>query len=160
MYVALVLIVRVLGQRLLSGMASYDLAAVMAFGGIIARAALGESPRLAGGIVALATLVVIRLLSGLLRRTRFGARLVVNRPTLLMAGARILEKHMSHCHVSMPELNAALRQSGIGSYDQVAAVVFEATGNLSVIRAGQDLDLRLLDGVVGAELLSPTDQNA
>lgn len=154
MYVALVLLVRVLGQRMLSGMSSYDLAAVIAFGGIIARAALGESPRLAGGVVALVTLVALQALSGVVRKTRFGARLVVNRPVLIMAGNEVLEKSMNRCHVSFPELHSRLRLAGVSHPDQVAAVVFEPSGALSVIRHGQPIDREMFRDVVGVEHLA------
>lgn len=154
MYIALVLLVRVLGQRMLSGMSSYDLAAVIAFGGIIARAALGESPRLGGGVVALLTLVALQALSGVVRRTRLGSRLVVNRPVLLMAGPEVIERHMRRCHVSHPELASRLRQAGVSHPDQVGAVVFEPSGALSVVRAGQLIDPRVFEDVIGAELLT------
>ncbi|MGO1851199.1 DUF421 domain-containing protein [Microbacterium sp.] len=158
MYLALVVLVRVLGQRMLSGMSSYDLAAVIAFGGIIARAALGESPRLGGGIVAIVTLVLLQALSGVIRRSTFGARLVVNRPVLLMAGPRVLERNMGRCHVSHPELNSRLRLAGVSHPDQVGAVVFEPSGALSVIRSGQSIDEGVFDGVIGAEELGRPGQ--
>ncbi|MGO2110709.1 MAG: DUF421 domain-containing protein [Pseudoclavibacter sp.] len=153
MYVGLVLLVRVLGQRMLSGMSSYDLAAVIAFGGIIARSALGESPRLGGGIVAIVTLVLLQALSGVIRRSALGAQLLVNRPVLLMAGARVIEKHMNRCHVSYPELYSRLRLAGVSDLDQVGAVVFEPSGSMSVVRAGQHLDEDLFSGVIGVEEL-------
>ena len=53
MYLAMLLLVRVLGQRVLSGMSSFDLVAVIAFGSIIGRASLGDYPVLGSGIVAL-----------------------------------------------------------------------------------------------------------
>ncbi|GGD34711.1 DUF421 domain-containing protein [Microbacterium faecale] len=154
MYVALVVLIRILGQRMLSGMSSYDLAAVIAFGGLIARAALGESPRLAGGVIALVTLVALQALSGVIRQTRFGSWLVVNRPVLIMAGSEVLQRHMDRCHVSYPELHSRLRQSGVSHADQVGAVIFEPSGTLSVIRRGQPMDPLFFRDVVGAERLT------
>ncbi|GAB3621548.1 DUF421 domain-containing protein [Glutamicibacter endophyticus] len=158
MYVALILLVRLLGQRMLSSMSSYDLAAVIAFGGIIARAALGDSPRLGGGIVALVTLVGLQAVSGLLRRTRFGSSVIANRPVLLMAGPKIIEKHMSRCHVSHAELDSRLRLAGISHPSQVGAVVFEPSGALSVIRAGQPISLEIFDSVIGVDYLKSVQQ--
>ena len=153
MYIALVLLVRVLGQRVLSSMSSYDLAAVIAFGGVVARAALGDAPRLGGGLVALVTLVILQAISGVVRRSRRGMTLIGNRPVLIMAGPEILEPHMRHCHVTRAELNSRLRQAGISDPNQVGAVVFEPSGALSVIRAGQPIDPELFVGVVGAQHL-------
>ncbi|MBG6084856.1 DUF421 domain-containing protein [Zhihengliuella flava] len=153
MYVALIVLVRLLGQRMLSSMSSYDLAAVIAFGGIIARASLGDAPRLGGGVVALVTLVALQALSGLVRRTRWGFALIVNRPVLIMAGPEVIEAHLRRCHITRRELNSRLRQSGISHPSQVGAVVFEASGALSVIRAGQPIDPELFETVIGGEAL-------
>ncbi|MBF6181750.1 DUF421 domain-containing protein [Nocardia otitidiscaviarum] len=153
MYFVMVVLVRLLGQRVLSGMSSFDLVAVIAFGAVIGRAALGDSPRLAGGIVALVTLMTIQALVGVVRGTRVGSRAVVNRPVLLMAGREVLESHMRTCHVSRAELYSRLRQAGIAHTEDVGAVIFEPSGTISVLRAGRPIDPNLLIGVVGAELL-------
>lgn len=153
MYIALIVLVRLLGQRMLSGMSSYDLAAVIAFGGIIARAALGDAPRLGGGVVALVTLVGLQAISGMLRRTRLGSALIVNRPVLLMAGSDVIEPHMRRCHVTRGELDSRLRLAGISDPSQVGAVVFEPSGALSVIRAGQPISPDVFEMVIGVERL-------
>ena len=162
MYVALVLFVRLLGQRVLSGMSAFDLGAVIAFGSVIGRAALGESPVLGGGLVALATLIVLQGLVGILRNPGWGYRAVSVAPVLLMAGSQVLEEHMRRCHVLPQELQSRLRGSGIRHPDEVAAVIFEPHGGISVLRRGQRIDPLLLSGVVGgslvpAELISHPD---
>ncbi|MGC5627779.1 DUF421 domain-containing protein [Georgenia sp. Z1344] len=153
MYLAMVLLVRVLGQRVLSSMSSFDLVAVIAFGSVIGRAALGEAPVLAGGIVALLTLISMQALVGLVRHLRGGNRALVARPVLLMAGSQVIDEHMRKCHVLPGELQSRLRLAGISHYGQVAAVTFEPTGTISVLRRGEPVDPLLLSGVVGASLV-------
>ncbi|WP_306361438.1 DUF421 domain-containing protein [Nocardia sp. CC227C] len=153
MYLVMMVLVRLLGQRVLSGMSSFDLVAVIAFGAVIGRATLGDSLRLAGGVVALVTLVAIQALVGMVRGTRVGSRAVVNRPVLLMAGRQVLESHLRTCHVSRAELHSRLRQAGIAHPDDVGAVIFEPSGSISVLRSGRPIDPSLLADVVGAELL-------
>ncbi len=155
MYLAMVVLVRVLGQRVLSGMSSFDLVAVIAFGSIIGRTALGETPRLAGGLVALVTLLLMQGAVGLVRRTRRGALAVSGRPVLLMAGSHVVARHMRRCHVRPAELQSRLRQAGIRHPREVAAVIFEPTGTVSVLSRGERIDPMLLSGVVGASLLPP-----
>ena len=152
-YLLMVVLVRLLGQRMLSSFSSYDLAAVIAFGGILARAALGDAPRLAGGAVALLTLVALQAFSGMLRKSAFGARLLVNRPILLVAHGKPLEANLRRCHISHKELHSRLRQAGVASLAQVQAVVFEPSGAFSVIRTGQQLEAELFEEVVGLEEL-------
>ncbi|MGO1172838.1 MAG: DUF421 domain-containing protein [Actinomycetaceae bacterium] len=153
MYIAMVLLVRVLGQRVLSGMSSFDLVAVIAFGSVIGRAALGEAPVLAGGLVALGTLLAMQAVVGVLRRARWGDRAMVARPVLLMAGDQVVDEHMKKCHVLPGELQSRLRLAGVNHYGQVAAVTFEPTGTISVLRRGEPVDPLLLSGVVGASLV-------
>lgn len=153
MYLCLVLIVRVLGQRVLSGMSGFDFAAVVAFGSVLGRAALGETPRLAGGLVALLTLVVLQGLTGQVRARKWGARAVTTRPVLLMAGSQVCQENLRRCHVHPSELQSRLRLAGVRSSEEVAAVVFETSGAVSVIKRGRPIDPRLLSGVVGASLV-------
>ncbi len=155
MYAALVLFVRLLGQRVLSGMSAFDLAAVIAFGSVIGRAALGESPVLGGGLVALATLIILQGLVGTLRHPRWGYRAVSPPPVLLMAGSQVIEEHMQRCHVLPQELQSRLRTAGIRHPSEVAAVTFESSGAISVLRRGTSIDPKLLSGVVGASLVPP-----
>lgn len=160
MYVALLLIVRLLGQRILSSMSSFDLAAVITFGSVMGRAALGEAPRLAGGVIALLTLVVMQATVGQIRALRWGARAVTNQPVLLMAGPRILAENLKRCHVLPSELQSRLRMAGVRHPGEVSAVVLETSGTVSVLRRGEPIDPMLLSGVVGGsevpeELLAP-----
>lgn len=153
MYLAMVMLVRILSQRVLSGMSSFDLIAVIGFGSIIGRAALGQVPVLGGGLVALVTLVVVQGLFGMLRHRGWVQHAVVNAPVLLMAGHRVIEEHMRRCHVLPGELQSRLRLVGISRYEQVAAVIFEPSGTISVLRRGEQIDPLLLSGVVGAALV-------
>lgn len=153
MYVGMVVLIRVLGQRVLSGMSSFDAAAVIAFGSVIGRAALGESPVLAGGLLSLATLLAAQALLAQIRRRGGIHRSVSTPPVLLMAGSQVIEEHMRRCHVLPGELQSRLRLAGVRHHGEVAAVTFEPTGTISVLRRGEGVDPLLLSGVVGASLV-------
>lgn len=159
MYLAMLLMVRVLGPRMLSGMSGFDLAAVIAFGAIIGRSALGEFPAFSSGLIALATLVVLQGAIGMLRRNSVGLALVDTHPHVLMAGGRMLGDNLSKTHVHPGEVQSRLRLAGVNHPSQVAAVILEPNGAISVMKRGVLIDPRLLSGVVGAaevptELLS------
>lgn len=51
---------------------------------------------------------------------------------------------------------AALRKAGISQLSQVQCVVLEATGQLSIVREGVQIDPQLLRGVVGADKVLKT----
>ncbi|CAN5447928.1 hypothetical protein BH23ACT6_BH23ACT6_03700 [soil metagenome] len=155
MYVAMLLLVRVLGPRMLSGMSGFDLAAVIAFGAVIGRTALGELPVFSSGLIALATLVTLQGAVGMLRRNRVGLALIDTHPFVLMAGDRMLVENMSRCHVLPGELQSRLRLAGVSHPSEVAAVIFEPNGGISVLRRGTLIDPQLLSGVIGASEVPP-----
>lgn len=150
MYAAMLLLVRVLGPRMLSGMSGFDLAAVIAFGAVIGRSALGEFPAFSSGLISLAALVVLQATVGVVRNHRYGSALIDNHPVVLIAGDRMLANHMSRCHVMPGEVQSRLRQAGVRHPREVAAVIFEPNGSMSVMRRGELIDPLLLSGVVGA----------
>lgn len=150
MYFAMLLLVRVLGPRMLSGMSGFDLAAVIAFGAVIGRSALGIFPAFSSGLIALATLVVLQGTIGMIRRNRIGGAIVDTHPYVLMAGDQLFAENMSKCHVMPEEVQSRLRLAGVNHPSQVAAVIFEPNGAISVLRRGVLIDPQLLSGVVGA----------
>lgn len=155
MYLALVVLVRILGQRMLSAMSTFDLAAIIAFGAVIGRTALGEIPHLAGGLLALITLVALQALVGALRALEIGGRAVSVRPRLLMAGGQIAWDQLRRSHVTLSELQSRLRIAGVHNYDEVAAVILESNGTISVLRRGQPIEPDLLRDVVGGDRVPP-----
>ncbi|WP_166974462.1 DUF421 domain-containing protein [Brevibacterium atlanticum] len=150
-YFGVILLLRVFGQRTLASLSSFDLAAIMAIGAIIGRSILGDTPTLAGGVLGLATLLILQALTGLGRR--FGViRSVVSSPAVvLMAGSEILADNLSRTHVDHDELMAKLRSAGIRNRDEVACAILESTGQISIIRRGVPIAEEMLTGVVGAE---------
>jgi len=150
MYLVMVLLVRTLGPRVLSGMSGFDLAALIAFGAIIGRTALGLLPTLASGLIALATLVTLQGTIGVIRGYRFGLAVVDHHPVMLMAGGCLLADNMAQAHVMPSEVQSRLRMAGVRNADEVAAVILEPNGAVSVLKRGELLDPQLLSGVVGA----------
>ena len=81
-------------------------------------------------------------------------KLVDNQPVLLMAGSKILERHLNQVRLSDADLKSKLRQAGIVSTKQVLAVVMETTGDISIFQKETHLlDISLFDDVKGKEYL-------
>lgn len=152
-YWAFVVLVRLLGQRALARMSSTDLATVVALGAVIGRAALGYTPTLGAGVVALLTLFAMQAVAGQVRRRARTARVLNNPPVLLMAGSDVLAQNMRRTHLAEEELWPALRLAGIRTRAEVACVILEPTGELSVLRRGAALDRGLMADVRGVEHL-------
>lgn len=154
-YWAFVILVRVVGQGQLARVSSSDLASAVALGAVIGRAVLGYTPNLAAGLLALLTLFAMQALAGLLHRRSRPHRLIDNRPVLLMAGTQVLHENLRRNHLVEQELWPRLRLAGIRDRSEVACVILEPTGEISVLRRGGPLERRLMSDVRGAEHLEP-----
>lgn len=155
MYFLFLLGMRLMGQRILTGMASFDIAAALVFGAVVGRSAIGPWPTLSAGIIAFITLITLQATVGHVTHTRRGDRIFNNSAVLLMAGSRVLEKNLHACHVTRAELYSRLRAAGVRNDDEVAAVIFEPNGHLSILKRGFLIDPELLANVRGAEAMPP-----
>ncbi len=153
LYWMFVLLVRLLGQRALARMSSTDLAVIIVVGAVIGRAALGYTPTLVAGILAMFTLFAMQSLAGNIRRLIKTAWPLNNAPLLLMAGTNFVEENLRRIHLDEEELWPKLREAGIRHRSEVAAVILEPTGEISVLRRGIPLDRSLLADVRGVEYL-------
>jgi uncharacterized membrane protein YcaP (DUF421 family) len=152
-YAALVLLLRVSGKRTLAKLNAFDLIVTVALGSTLATVLLSKSVALVEGLAAFALLAGLQYLVAWLsvRSQRFGD-LVKSEPTLLLHRGRFLEGAMRAQRVTRAEVLAALRSSDAVEAGQVAAVVLETDGNLSVIQnAGRSEGIGTLDGVRGAD---------
>jgi len=152
-YLSFVVLLRVVGQRLVSGLGAFDLAAAMAMGALVGRVILGHTPVLAAGVVGLVTLAALQTLVGRFRDTPLGSRLITPAPVLLMADGELLTDNLRRTGIVEAEINGQLRRHGIRGHAEVAAVVLEPAGTVSVLRRGEPLDRAMLEGVRGADRL-------
>ncbi|MEM1041359.1 MAG: YetF domain-containing protein [Bacteroidota bacterium] len=157
MYLGLVVLTRIAGLRSFSKMSSFDFAVTVAIGSVLASAILTKDPPLLRALVALATLYALQIgVAAWRARSEAVADLVDNQPLLLMAGGDILHDNLRRANVSEADLRAKLREANVLTLDAVHAVVFEATGDVSVLHGepGSDFDPALLNGVADADRLS------
>ena len=155
-YAALLGLTRLAGLRSFSKMSSFDFAVTVAMGSIVASTVLAQTPSLLAGAFGLALLYGIQWLVSRLRRDKAAVEhLVDNEPLLVMAGEQVLEDHLDMARMTEDDLRSKLRMAGITHPKQVLAVVFETTGDVSVIRRDEDSDVWLFADVRGAEHLQP-----
>ncbi|MGO2097613.1 MAG: DUF421 domain-containing protein [Candidatus Microbacterium stercoravium] len=156
-YLAFLVLVRIFGPRSLHGMSTFDAILVIMFGAVAGRVILGYTPTLAAGVVGLATLFLLEAIFGQLRATVRGMRVLNARPVLVFIEGAPIPAAMKRTHVTEAELNSALRRSGVRSGTEVACVVFEPNGHLSIIRYGEQIDLALFEDVIGSDRLRDVD---
>ena len=134
-YVVVLLGVRLSGKREVGQMTPFDLTLLLLISNAVQNAMTGPDTSLLGGVVAAATLLIVNYfvaeLSGANRRFR---KFVQGQPSLLVHDGQVIESHMAKEHVSMDELERALRERGIASYHDVALAVLEVDGSISCLK--------------------------
>jgi len=134
-YLLVLLGVRLSGKREVGQMTPFDLTLLLLLSNSVQNAMTGPDTSLMGGAVAAGTLLVLNYLvaevSGTNRRFR---RLIQGQPTLLIHDGKSIESHMAREHVSVDELNRALREHGISCIDQTALAVLEVDGSISCLK--------------------------
>ncbi len=133
-YGALVLILRISGKRTLAKMNAFDLVITVALGSTLSAAVLTQSAPLVESIVAFAALVGLQwLVASAQTRWPWAENLVKDEPALLVRDGRLLRDAMRRERITEREVMQAVRTEGRGTIEQVAAVVLENDGSLSVL---------------------------
>jgi uncharacterized membrane protein YcaP (DUF421 family) len=147
-YAALVVLLRVTGKRTLSKLNAFDLVVTVALGSTLATILLSAEVSWVEGVAALALLVLLQLLVtwSTVRTGSGGRSLVTGSPTVLVRDGVVLEDTLKRQRTTASEIRQALRQSGVGGLDQVAAVVLETDGTLSVVTTSQAGDRWAIGG--------------
>jgi len=150
-YVCLVAMTRIMGLRSFSKMSGFDFAVTVAIGSVLGSVVLSPNPPLVRGAVAMAVLFGLQWGVAALRARWSGlARVTDNRPILLMDGPTILDENLRRSNVTLADLKGKLREANVLRLEQVRAVVFESTGDVSVLHSDDShavIDEELLDGV-------------
>lgn len=151
----IVLLTRLVGLRSFSKMSSFDFAVTVAIGSMLATTILSRDVSLAFGAAGVAALYGVQFLVAHARaRSKRVASLVDNEPVLLMQDGEMKEQAMQRVGITRADLLAKLREANVLHTSEVLAVVFESTGDISVLHQTQSgaagLDPELLEGVRGA----------
>src|SRR5579864_1485075 len=134
-YLVVLLGVRLSGKREVGQMTPFDLVLLLLISNSVQNAMTGPYTSVIGGVAAALTLLVMNYLiaelSGTNRRFR---KIIEGQPTLLVQDGNVLNAHMSKEHVSMDELERALREHGVNNYHDVALAVLEVDGSISCLK--------------------------
>lgn len=133
---ALVLVaIRLTGKREVGQMTPFDLTLLLLLSNSVQNAMTGPDTSLVGGAVAALVLLILNYVlaevSGLNRRFR---KLIQGSPTLLIHNGECIATHIAKEHISMDELNRALREHGVNSIEDVSLAVLEVDGAISVLK--------------------------
>lgn len=147
-YVALVVLLRLGGKRVLAKLNAFDLVVTVALGSMLATAVLSQDVRYADAVTGMVLLVLAQWLVTRVTTSLPGGRRFVNaEPTLVLRRGELLEPALSRTRLTRGEVLQAVRSAGQGGLDSVAAVVLEPDGTLSVIGGSATGDEQALSEV-------------
>jgi len=148
-YLAVILLTRISGKRSFSKMSSFDFAMTVAVGSIISTTILSSTVNLIEGISGLTMVYLLQISIALARRNQIVEKIVDNTPLLLMDGDKVLDYNLKKARVSESDLRSKLREANVTQLSQVKAVIFETTGDISVLhsKGDQPIDLWLMKDV-------------
>ena len=157
-YVLIIVYTRIFGLRSFSKMSSFDFAMTIAVGSLLASTVVTKSTTVLQGGTALLVLFFLQTAIAFLRRKiKWFSQVVDNQPLLLMRGEHILHDNLKKAHLSESDLRSKLREANVLNYSQVKAVVFETTGDVTVMHSDREdalLDTDILQGVKDVSLLN------
>lgn len=134
-YFGLIVLLRASGKRTLSKMNAFDFIVTVALGSTLATVLLTKSVALADGLLAFAVLIGLQFaITWLAVRSKTISGLVKSEPALLVYQGQYLPAAMRAQRVTEGEILSVLRQQGISTLAEAAAVIFENDGTLSVVR--------------------------
>ena len=159
MYVSIIVLTRINGLRTFSQMTGFDFAITIGIASSVTSVALG-SASIVQGITVLATLGAAQHLTSKFRFGTTGRELIDNEPIVLMSGSVFLADNLKAARVTKGDVRRALRSEGVVNYSQVLAVVYEPTGDISVLKQidGVALEPDLMHGVQGQMRVTASEQ--
>lgn len=148
-YLALVAILRLSGKRTLSQMNAFDFIVTVALGSTLATILLSPETSLVQGVAALLVLVGLQYaITWTSFRWKSVARLAKSEPAALVYRGQLLRDAMRRERVLETEIEAAVRESGLGRVADADLVVLETDGTLSVLAKFEHVG-EAISGVIG-----------
>ena len=135
-YLSTIVAVRLAGRRTVAELSSFDVVVTVAIGSLVASTAVTSDASYAQGMTALVTLLLLQVgIAALRQRSATLRRLLDFKPEPVVDAGRLdLPTGPLTSQITWDELESKLRERGVFDLDDVALVVVEPTGGLSVRR--------------------------
>ena len=133
-YLILLLAVRLIGRRMASMLAPFDIIVLFLFGGALMSAVLGDDHSLAAAVSVVFSIGLMHVsVSGLKRKLPWFGRIVDGTPIVVYEDGGWHEHRMRSLRMLESDIMTAVRQKGLMRLDQVRYAVVERDGKVSII---------------------------
>ncbi len=138
-YIILLLAVRLIGRRMASMLAPFDIIVLFLFGGALMSAVLGNDHSLVAAVSVVFSIGLMHVLvSELKRRYPWFGRIVDGTPIILYEDGRWQEARMRSLRMLESDVMTAVRQKGLMRLEQVKYAIVERDGKISIIAQDSD----------------------
>ena len=135
LFAFLLLVMRVSGRRELSSLTPFDLLLLVIVGDLVQQGVTQNDTSVTGAMIAVATIGGLSVLSSWLAfRWRGARRWLEGEPIVLVQNGNVIEHNLRRERMTTEELAEEMRLNQIGSLDEVAWAVLEASGQISFVK--------------------------
>ena len=133
-YVAIILGIKIFGKKELSQLSVIDLVFILLISNSVQNAMVGSNTSLAGGVIAAASLFIVNyILKQFLFREKKVSQWIQGSPVILIHEGKIVEEHLKNERITHDELDAAIREHGVSSMEEVNLAILEVDGTISIL---------------------------
>lgn len=134
-YFVVIAMLRISGKRTLAKMNAFDFIVTIALGSILGAVILNKKIPLAEGLFAVALLICLQyLITFISVRSRGFKKFISSDPTLLFYKGNMLNKVLKKERISIGEVYKSVREAGEANFENIDAIVLEATGDITIIQ--------------------------
>lgn len=136
-YFFLLFAFRFMGKRQVGQLTPFDLVLLLIISNVVQNAVIGNDNSLGGGLLGAVTILTVNYLVVVITyRFKPLRRLMGGEPTLLVHNGKVFRDRMEREHITLEDLEGAMRKSGVVSVERVRYAVLEENGQISVIPKG------------------------
>ncbi|MBL7800068.1 MAG: DUF421 domain-containing protein [Chitinophagales bacterium] len=133
-YVFILLAIRLFGKKELAQLSVIDLVFILLISNAVQNAMVGADSTLLGGMAAATALFLVNSVFKVVsyKFPQF-SKVIQGESLLLIYEGKVIQKNLETAMISQSELEAAVREHGVESCEQVTIAVLEVDGNISVV---------------------------
>lgn len=134
LFLSVVLLLRITGNRTLSSLTTFDFVVMVAIGAVFGRALTARDLSYSEAFASITLLVVLQYLLSLFKfHSRTLARAISSPPVVLYSDGTFHEKALHRERLTREDLLSAIRAEGYETFGDVDLLVLETAGRISVI---------------------------
>lgn len=136
-YVVVLVLMRLSGKHTLGELSVFDLLVVIVLGSALRTSMVGNDKSLPGGLLVVATLLLMDFATAwLTTRSHLFDRVVQGHPVLLARDGELFEDELKRCRVPRSNFNSAMRKHGINDVGMIEQAILEPSGNITMRKRG------------------------